>query len=209
MVPSREYLWKQRLPFLCFSEWITRVLDYRCPLHPLKAMSSHQKAWSWKGHFNTLLLFSSPHIFQGPWQENIGCLLFSLSQILCKYSNRFNYHKQDCYFSRPTDSSKDAFQDLDPKDSKKIPATVNCVRTIIRAQKEPLRLWGVMFQVEKHPKTSRSQEIMKCVSVLHQCLSHQAPLAFQEAVTKAAWWRLISEQGSSPSVFIAIRNYKM
>lgn len=72
-------------------------------------------------------LLPSPKIFQGPWQENTRerCPPFSLSQILCKCSNKFKYHKQDCYSNSPTDSPEEVFQDLDPKGSKKVPATQN------------------------------------------------------------------------------------
>lgn len=212
--PQENICGNRNLPFPCLYIFLNeshKVWTVVCSLQPLKRWVIIKKPGVEKDISILWLFFPSPKIFQGPWQENTGCLFFSLSQILCKYLNRFNYHKQECYFKRPTDSHEDAFEDLDPM---KISATwngstVNCVRTIIRAQKEPLRLWGVRFQVEKRPKTSRNQEITKCVAVLHQRLSCQAALAFQDAVTKAAQWRLISEKGSSPYVFVAIRKYKM
>lgn len=108
-------------------------------------------------------LLPRPNIFQGMWRGNAGkhCLPFSLSQTLCKCSDIFKYHKQDCYSSSPTDS---------PEDSRKVPDTQNEVpaqwRTSIRTQKEPLRLQEARSQVHKHHKTYRSQKITKCVAIL-------------------------------------------
>lgn len=182
-----------------------------CPLQPLKAVGSHQKAWSWKGHCYTLTFLLQPQNFLG---SMTGEHKLSTSAFLKYYTNI----QIDSIIINKIVISIGPLTLLGmllriwiqrgPREFLSLEMGSH-FRTIRRAQKEPLRLWGVRFQVQKHHKISKTQETAKHVSALHQCLICQAALAFQGAVTKAAQCRFISEQGSSPYVFIAIRNYKM
>lgn len=126
-----------------------------------------------------------------------------LSAFFRHHANVQKFHKEDSYFNSPTDSSGEAFQDMDPKGSKENPATHSTVKMCQdHLQGSEGTSQSVRSQVSNAQTSQDSQKAggnKRCGYFLPACEPLAAPASrCPEAVTLAARCRITSDQGSSP-----------